>query len=56
MAVIVRPLEEQDCEAFGRIFEEAYSEHLEFLKYENPQLILRMYMHSASLIISNYAY
>jgi len=39
--VMIRQIEENDYEAFRRLFEEAYSEYLEFLKRENPQQYLR---------------
>jgi len=39
--VIVRQLEEKDYKAFKRLFDEAYSEYLEFLKKRNPQQYLK---------------
>ena len=37
----IRRIEEKDCEAFRRLFEEAYVEYLEFLKHKNPQQYLQ---------------
>jgi len=34
--MIIRQMEEKDYEAFKRLFEEAYSEYLEFLKRKSP--------------------
>lgn len=33
---MIRPIEEKDYEAFMRLYEEAYFEYLEWLRYENP--------------------
>jgi len=38
--VNIRQIEEEDYEAFKRLFEEAHSEYLEVLKNENPQQYL----------------
>lgn len=35
--MLIRQLEEKDYEVYKRLFEEAYSEYLEFLKRKNPQ-------------------
>ncbi len=40
MSVIVRQMEEKDYEAFVGLYEEAYSEYLDFLKNENPRQYL----------------
>jgi len=40
MSVIIRQMEEKDYEAFVGLYEEVYSEYLEFLKNENPQQYL----------------
>ena len=37
MTMTVRLVDENDYEAFSKLFEEAYSEYLESLKHENPQ-------------------
>ena len=41
MQVIIRQIEEKDYEAFRRLFDEAYSEYLEFLKQKNPTQYLK---------------
>ena len=35
--VIIREIKEKDYEAFKSLFNQAFSEYLEFLKRENPQ-------------------
>jgi len=35
--MLIRKLEERDYNAYRRLFEEAFSEYLEFLKHENPK-------------------
>jgi len=41
VVVIIRQIEERDYEAFRRLFDEAYSEYLEFLKLKNQTQYLK---------------